>query len=153
MKSLSMFTFVLLMIGAQPALAACAQADGAGIWRFFTADSAAVAPGAVSFNATRGYLAFSSAGVLTRGSVTRTGVNSSYNIAHVTGAIAAGQARITVQASCRVFGYVILGGIRNNIEGWMTRDKGSIAGIGWADSNTAPNTGWAGTFSLDMVRQ
>lgn len=77
MKSLSMVTFVLLMIGAQPALAACTQADGAGVWRFFTADSAAAAAGTVSFGATRGYFAFSSAGVLTRGSVTETGVNSS----------------------------------------------------------------------------
>ncbi len=68
-------------------------------------------------------------------------------------------ARMTVQASCRTFGYFISGGVRYDFEGWMSRDKEEIHGVGRyvvPDGILATADGLrddAGTFSLKFVRQ
>lgn len=154
--------------------AACVQGNAAGVWRYF-AQSGYAEGGqegghhsegthhhgshrAVLHDAHwRGHFSFTSAGVMTGASGTEQYPTPTMSIG--SRAVAITTARLTVQTSCRAFGYFISGGVRYDFEGWMSRDKEKISGVGRylvPDGVLSAVDGVrddAGTFALEMVRQ
>lgn len=164
----------ILFVVSSSAGAACVQGNAAGVWRYFAQSGYANGGHAHSEHSGgghshglhrpvlhdshwRGHFSFSAAGVMTAVSGTEQYPTTSMSIASRTVPMSA--ARMTVQASCRAFGYFISGGVRYDFEGWMSRDKEEIKGVGRfvvADGVLATADGQlddAGTFALEMVRQ
>ncbi len=162
------------LVVASSAGAACLQGNAAGVWRYFLQSGYANGGHAHGEHSGgghshgshrpvlhdahwRGHFSFSSAGVMTGVSGTEQYPTTSMSIA--SRAVPISTARLTVQTSCRAFGYFISGGVRYDFEGWMSRDKEEVKGVGRfvvADGVLSAADGQrddAGTFTLEMVRQ
>lgn len=174
-RRLSMVAVVgISFLVSSSAWAACVQGNSAGVWRYFAQSGFAEGGHAQGGHSGaghshgshravlhdshwRGHMSFSAAGVMTAASGTEQYPTTSMTIASRSVPISA--ARMTVQASCRTFGYFVSGGVRYDFEGWMSRDKEEIQGVGRyvvADGILGTPDGQsddAGTFSLELVRQ
>lgn len=156
------------------ASAACVQANSAGVWRYFAQSGYSSGSSTQGHHSEaghnhgshravlhdshwRGHFSINSVGVMTGGSGTEQYPTAGMTIG--TRTVPVSLARLTVQASCRAFGYFVSGGVRYDFEGWMSRDKEEIQGVGrfvvpdgtLAIANGQPDD--AGTFTLHMVRQ
>ena len=172
-RSRIVFLGMSLLISCS-ASAACVQGNSAGVWRYFAQSGYAQgghsesghtggghshgAHRAVLHDAHwRGHFSFNAAGVMTGASGTEQYPTPSVTIGSRT--VAMTTARLTVQPSCRAFGYFVSGGVRYDFEGWMSRDKEEIKGVGRylvPDGVLSTADGVrddAGTFALEMVRQ
>lgn len=108
-----------LIFCAAPTLtnAACYRADLTGTWRLYTVFNS---PGRCTLN-----MPSSGTTISTTSSCYLPGI---VNAAPLRGNIA-------IDAACHVYGTINAGGLIRSIDGWISRGKDSISGIGWSPSN------------------
>jgi hypothetical protein len=132
LKKAGVLAVVSLMAAfSSAASAGCIRADATGTWRIYT-------PYISSVNSVmRCTIIIPAAG-------TAVATTSSCFIPGLADAVPV-SGNLTLGSNCRVFGKLMIGNMPRQIDGWVSKGKDSLSGMGWNPSN--PNDGTASNFS------